>query len=180
VTIWQSQLAANDFPPICAMCGKPAETWRRFRFSTAPGWAYLLGAIMVYALSRRARGYLPMTRDCVRRLRIVTWGFFSLLPLAFVLWIAAAIVSPSGDDPTRSAITLVLVMLGVVALVVGLVGLAIGRRLYGPAGKVMEQQPGQYEPVIELQRVHPNFAMAVQQTQYARAAQHGQYPYQPR
>ncbi|TMG25324.1 MAG: hypothetical protein E6H95_12090 [Chloroflexi bacterium] len=59
VTIWQSQLTANDFPPVCAMSGQPAETWHKFRFATAPPWAFLLGAIVVAALSRRASGYLP-------------------------------------------------------------------------------------------------------------------------
>src|SRR5438445_8690179 len=132
VTIWKSQLTTNAFPPVCAMCGAPAETWRKFRFSTAPPWAYLLGAIVVAAISRRASGYLPMTHACVKRLKLVTWGLFSLIPLAFVLWIAAAFVSPSGNDSTRSAITVLLVILGVAALAIGLVGLATARRLYGP------------------------------------------------
>jgi len=159
------------------MCGKPAETWRKFKFSTAPPWAFLLGAIVVLALSRRAGGYLPMTRDCVSRLRIVTWGFLSLLPLAVLLWITSALVS--GDDSTRSAISLLLLILGLAAFLIGLIGLVVGRRLYGPAGKVMEQQPGYYEPVIELQRVHPNFVIAVRHAQQARAGQLAQYPYQP-
>ena len=161
------------------MCGAPAETWRKFRFSTAPPWAYLLGAIVVAAISRRASGYLPMTHACVKRLKLVTWGLFSLIPLAFVLWIAAAFVSPSGNDSTRSAITVMLVILGVAALAIGLVGLATARRLYGPTGKVMEQQPGYYEPVIELRHVHPNFVIAVRQGQQALAGQYGQYPLRP-
>ena len=42
VQIWASQLAANDFPPVCAMSGQPAETWRKFKFATPPTWAYAL------------------------------------------------------------------------------------------------------------------------------------------
>src|SRR5437773_10863820 len=40
VLIWSSQLRANDFPPVCAMTGAPAEAWHKFRFVTVPGWAY--------------------------------------------------------------------------------------------------------------------------------------------
>ena len=47
VQIWASQLAANDFPPVCAMTGRPAETWRKFRFATPPDWAYALLALVV-------------------------------------------------------------------------------------------------------------------------------------
>ena len=46
VQVWASQLAANDFPPVCAVTGAPVETWRKFRFSTPPPWAYaFLGLI---------------------------------------------------------------------------------------------------------------------------------------
>jgi hypothetical protein len=58
----------------------------------------------------------------------------------------------------------------------------LARSIYGPTGKVMEQQYGQYEPVVELQRVHPNFVNAVRQMQAARAAQYApqaQAPLQP-
>ena len=47
IQIWASQLAANDFPPVCAMTGRPAETWRKFRFATPPDWAYALLALVV-------------------------------------------------------------------------------------------------------------------------------------
>ena len=189
VTIWQSQLTANDFPPVCAMSGQPAETWHRFRFATAPPWAFLLGAIVVAALSRRASGYLPLTRASLKKLRLVTWTFVGLLPLAVVLWGAAIFVSPTDSDPTRSAIAAYLGIFGTLLFGIGLFGLLLARRWYGPTGKVLEQQPGYYEPVIELQRVHPNFVAAVRQRQQVRAAQYGSpaqfqpqpgpYPYQP-
>ena len=120
---------------------------------------------------------------------IVTWTFVGLLPLAVVFWVAAALVAPSDSDPTRSAITGILVLMGFISLIVGLIGVILRARFYGPTGKVMEQQPGYYEPVIELQRVHPNFVAAVRQRQQERAAQYGSpaqfqpqpgpYPYQP-
>ena len=173
VTVWQSQLAANDFPPVCAMCGQPAETWRKFKFSTAPPWALFLGAIVVMAMSRRASGYLPMTRACVQRIRRVRWLFGGVLLSALGFWFAAIVVgSFLGSDSTWSGIALALFLLGTFAALSGFVGLVVARRVYGPTGKVGEQRYGQYEPVIELQRVHPNFVMAVQQQQQARAAEY--------
>jgi hypothetical protein len=47
VQIWASQLGANDFPPVCAMTGRPAELWRKFNFSTPPRWAYALLVLIV-------------------------------------------------------------------------------------------------------------------------------------
>jgi len=189
VTIWQSQLVANDFPPICAMTGQPAETWRKFKFATAPPWAFLLGVIAILALSRRATGYLPLTRDSAKKLSMFTWIFVGLLPLAVLFWVVAAFVAPPNSDPVRSTITLLLVLLGFASFFIGLIGVVVGRRFYGPTGKVLEQQRGYYEPLIELQRVHPNFVAAVRQRQQERAAQYGnpaqyqaqpgQYPLQP-
>ena len=152
------------------MCGAPAERWRKFNFSTAPSWAFLLGAIAMFALSRRASGYLPMTRQCMNRLRLLTWGSLALLPVAVVLWIAGALAVPPDNDAVRGFAATVLLLLGLVSLMAALVGLIL-RRFYGPTGRVMEQQYGQYEPVVELQRVHPNFVVAVQQLQQSRAAQ---------
>ena len=42
VRVWASQLWANDFPPVCAMTGRPAETWKKFKFATPPDWTYAL------------------------------------------------------------------------------------------------------------------------------------------
>ena len=172
--MWQSQLAANDFPPVCAMCGQPAETWRKFNFSTAPPWAFWVGGvILATAMARRASGYLPMTRACVQKLRLFRWSFAGVLLLALVCWIAAiAIGSSLGTDPTWNGVATILLLVGVLLFLFGLVAVIVARNMYGPTGKVREQQYGQYEPVIELQRVHPNFAMAVQQMQQARAAQY--------
>ena len=184
VTVWQSQLAANDFPPVCAMCGAPAEAWRKFSFSTAPPWALLVGGvILATAMARRASGYLPMTRACVQKLRLIRWTFAGLLLLPFALWFAAAVVGSSlGSDPTWSGVATVLVLLGILLLLIGLLGVVLVRSMLGPTGKVMEQQYGQYEPVVELQRVHPTFVTAVLQMQQARAAQYasrGSSPFQP-
>jgi hypothetical protein len=169
VLVWQSQLAANDFPPVCAMTGAPAETWRKFSFATAPPWAFWVGGLLVAALmSRRASGYLPLTRASVQRLRLFTWSFFGIIPLAVIFFVASFFAS-SVNNPVWSAVTFLLFVLGVSSIIVFLIGILLARRLFGPTGKVLEPQPGHYESLIELRNVHPNFVTAVQQLQYARA-----------
>jgi hypothetical protein len=112
VAIWSSQLAANDFPPVCAMTGAPAETWRKFRFSTAPAWAALfllllctgLGLLIVflaiYLVSRRATGYLPLTRAASRRVGLASWIPAGLVVGGFVLVLAAATTAGAGSSTT--------------------------------------------------------------------------------
>ena len=127
----------------------------------------LLSAI----LARRASGYLPLTRASARRLNAVNWTFIGLILLAFPLWIVAAIVNfVAGDQSSSPAVGALLIITGVVVLLIGIIGLLIARQVYGPTGRVREQQYGQYEPVVELQRVHPNFVVAVLQLQQSRAA----------
>jgi hypothetical protein len=181
VLIWQSQLAANDFPPVCAMTGAPAETWRKFSFSTAPPWAFWVGGLLVAALmSRRASGYLPLTRASVRKLRLFTLTFLGLIPLAVVFWIASGVTS-SLNNPVWSAITFLLFVLGIASMLVSLIGIVIARRSFGPTGKIFEPQPGQYESLIELRNVHPTFVIATRQLQQARAqsAYSARSPLQP-
>jgi hypothetical protein len=180
VLIWQSQLTANDFPPVCAMTGAPAETWRRFSFATAPGWSYLGGILVAAALSRRASGYLPFSRAAVRKLRLMTWAIVGLIPLAIALWIAGGYVaSISPNNPVWSAISDVLFLLGLASIVISMIGLVIGRRGLGPKAKILDPQPGHYQSLIELRNVHPAFVVAVQQHQHARAAQYAYAPQAP-
>src|SRR6266550_5336966 len=140
VLIWSSQLRANDFPPVCAMTGAPAETWHKFRFVTVPGWAYaflillctgigLLPIFIILAVvSRRAAGYLPLTRSSRTRIRLATWVPFALIPIAFAMWIAAAIIGSaagSGGSPGAtgdsigSGIATALLLLGILTVLGG-------------------------------------------------------------
>jgi hypothetical protein len=162
------------------MTGAPAEVWRRFNFATTPGWAFLGGALIAAVMARRASGYLPLTRASVQKLRLVTWGSIGMLPLAIVLWIAAALVAPSETDSFRSGVTAVLVLLGLVSLFGFLIGLSIVRKMVAPTAIVKSQQPGYYDALIELRHVHPVFVAEVQRLQHLRAAQMGaayQAPY---
>jgi hypothetical protein len=170
VQVWQSQLMANDFPPVCAMTGVQAETWRKFTFTNTPPWAFMFGAIGAAAFSKRVSGYLPLTRQASSRITRVRWLFAGLIPLSLVLFVAGGIVAPSDNDATRGAIAGVLFLLGFAAILVGIVGILIGRNYFGPGARIIERR-GQTEPLVELRRVHPAFVAAVQQHQQARAAQ---------
>jgi hypothetical protein len=111
--VWSSQLAANDFPPVCAMTGQPAEVWRKFRFSTAPSWApvlYLLLCtgvglliifIAVYGVSRRASGHLPLTRASSRRVSLAGWIPAGLVVAGIALVIGAFVVFGASSTSTR-------------------------------------------------------------------------------
>ncbi len=169
VLIWQSQLAANEFPPVCAMTGQPAETWRKFTFRKTPPWAFWVGGVfLARALSERSSGYLPLTRSSVKKLRTVTWTFGGLIPLAFFLWAIGIVLSSVSSSQINSAIFWLLFLLGFGALFAGVIGLLIGRSAVNPVGKVLDRQPGYYESLIELRNVHPAFVAAVIKAQQAR------------
>jgi predicted small integral membrane protein len=114
VTIWASQLAANDFPPVCAMTGRPVEVWRRFKFATSPAWTYsllilvclggigiFLYAIVTTVVAQRASGFLPLTHKSSRTVTLATWVPIVLIVLCVPVWIAAGVVaanSPNGPS----------------------------------------------------------------------------------
>src|SRR5712692_6770096 len=171
VQVWASQLAAGDFPPVCAMTGLPAETWRRFRFSTAPVWAiafvfllcvgigFFVMLPLAYLVGRRASGRLPLTRRSKRLLELPMWGAIVVLAFTALVGIGAAVAFTRPYDPANpwpQLAGIVLLSTGFVSLLAGGVllqmGLQLGGPLYGPRGKVMKQEPGQPDRLIELQR----------------------------
>ena len=156
------------------MTGRPAETWRKFTFSTPPQWAYALLALIVfggigiiaYALvinvvSQKASGHLPLTKASNNRLNAYLWTVVGLLPLSFVLMIGGLVIA-SSQDATAQGIGIIVVVLGVLMFIAFLVGLIV-RRWIGPGATVREPAPGQYDKVVELRRVHPAFVAAVAQ-----------------
>ena len=170
VQIWRSQLIANDFPPVCASTGAPAEVWRKFNFSDSPWWAFWLGGILLAAATaRRASGHLPLTRAAARSIRLVRLTPFVFVALAIAFLAIAAVATKVGGNG-RAGSALVVYSSGF-ALFLGLMAffnLLLTHR-YGPVGKV--KAPGYYDVIVELDHVHPAFVAAVQQAQSARAQQ---------
>jgi hypothetical protein len=172
ITIWAAQLAANDFPPVCAMTGRPAETWRRFRFGNPPDWLVigLMGIVGAGMISRRISGYLPLTKSARDQLASVE-ATFALLPLALLLEIASYWLGRSfPTDADLSSLAHTLMVLGLVAIPL-FVGGVILRYFFGPAAKVMGPPPGYSDNLVELRKVHPSFVAAVNQQHAARLAQ---------
>jgi hypothetical protein len=173
------------------MTGRPAETWRRFRFATPPRWAYLLlvlvcvgglgfiaFAIVMAVVAQRASGYLPLTRSSRTTVNLALWVPAALLIAGPTSWVIAIIAGASSSDTTAA----VFLWLGIGCLLAGIFGRLVVTPLLSPRARVMEMAPGQTDRIVELRNVHPNFIAAVQQQQHARAAQaaaSGPYPFLP-
>ena len=180
VQVWAAQLAANDFPPVCAMTGAPAETWVKFRFKTLPTWAgasnalafthfHLLTPVIEEASMRRASGRLPLTKSSKRRLRAVNLGLLGLIPAAMVLTVIA--IAIDSYNAANAPFGGIFVGLALLSLAGGILGLLYVAPRFGPTGVVMGRRPGYHDSLVELRRVHPSFVAAVQRHQQARAAQ---------
>ena len=187
VQVWASQLAASDFPPVCAMTGAPAETWRKFRFSTPPPWAYslyvlvllgilglIIAAAVMSAVALKATGHLPLTRGSRRLVTLTLWVPLGLIFGGFVMFtgvVIAAIANVDSGDANAGGVGAAVLLLGVLFLVVGLIGRLVVTPLVGPRARVT-MQPGYYDKLVEIRNLHPTFVAAVNQIHQARAAQY--------
>ena len=178
--MWASQLAANDFPPVCAMTGRPVETWRKFTFSTPPAWTYallvlvclgvfglIIAAAIIYAVSEKVSGHLPLTRSSSQTAALARWIPIALLIASPVSWIIAIVF---GAD-SKSGVFPAFFLLGIALLLAGLVGRLVGTPLISPRGKVYAMQPGQYDRMVEISNVNRAFVAPVRQHLHARYAQ---------
>ena len=177
------------------MTGRPAETWKKFKFATPPDWTYALlilvclgglgfiaFTIVVAVVSQRASGFLPLTRSSGRTVTLAFWIPVALLIAWPVFWVVAATFAFSSNDPTASVIAGVSFWLGVLCLVAGLIGRLVVMPLISPRAKVMEPPPGQTDRIVELRNVHPLFVAAVLQRQQASVSPYAypaQSPYLP-
>ncbi|HXC75852.1 MAG TPA: hypothetical protein VNU19_02265 [Candidatus Acidoferrum sp.] len=100
------------------MTGAPAETSRKFTFSTTPAWAVALLPLVclgllplfigLYLVSRRASGRLPLTRASSRRVALASWIPAGMTLLSFLLGIAAFVVlGATSSTTTRVSSSLV-------------------------------------------------------------------------
>jgi hypothetical protein len=181
VMVWARQLERREFPPICAMSGQPAQVWGRFRFATAPEWTgalhllplqltgvgLVLIALITAAVSRRAGGWLPLTRSCRRKLRIVFWTFTGLLAggIAAAFWgLGAIVLAPDMQGPQIHMGVLWLVV-GLTSFIIGALAFVVVRPRVGPQGVVTVRWARGLGNIVELRNVHPAFALAVRQLQ---------------
>ena len=192
VQVWASRLLANDFPPVCAMSGRPAETWRRFSFVTPPMWAYWLlllicagglgfiaYAIAIAAVAERASGYLPLTRSSSRTVTLAFWVPTGLLIAWVAAWVLTVVLAWTATDANVTTVAWICFGLGFLFLAAGLVGRLLVSPFIRPRGKVMPIAPGQFDRIVELRNVHPNFVSAVNQVQLSQVARSLQVPTLP-
>jgi hypothetical protein len=162
------------------MTGRPAETWRRFKFATPPSWSYALlilvclggmgiiaFAVVMALTAQRASGYLPLTRGSSRLVTLSIFVPIAVMILAVVVWIAAF---PVAASDTIGGAAGWLFWIGLLLLLSGLAGRLIVTPLLCPRARVMEMAPGQNDRVVELRNVHPAFVAAVEQRQREHAA----------
>jgi len=165
------------------MSGEPAEVWARVRFVTAPEWACALHLlaftgiglipvlIIAAASSRRARGWLPMTRASRRKVRTLTWTSTLSVVAGIALGVfglAALVLAPDLNGPQADLGTRLFVA-GLVTFVAGAAGLWLVRPRYGPQGYVMQRWAREGGYAVELRNVHPMFVLAVHQLQRERS-----------
>jgi hypothetical protein len=155
------------------MSGEPAETWRKFTFTSAPPWAFWLGGLLLsYMLSRRATGYLPLSRASEKVLKALNVPVMAFVAIGVLLWLTALFVGfIAGETAVGNGVAVWGALFGGWSFFVALIAFLMTNRGVGPTGKVLEQQYGQYEPLVELQRVHPKFVEAVRLHQQQRAFQ---------
>jgi hypothetical protein len=169
------------------MTGRPAETWKKFKFATPPDWTYALlvltclgglgfiaFTIVVAVVSERASGFLPLTRSSSRTVALAFWIPLALLIAWPICWGLALITA---GDPNASGTTGALVWLGIFFLGAGMIGRLVVTRFVSPRAKVMELAPGHFDRIVELRNVHPLFVASVLQRQQAQASQSA-YPAQ--
>ena len=169
VTVWAAQLAANNFPPVCAMTGATAETWRKFKFRSSPPWAYLFGALVAALVAEKATGFLPLTKASSRMCRLALWIPVWLVIGSVALWFVvaiAAVANVDAGDPNAGGVAFVLVFVGFLLLLAGFVGRLVVMPLVCPRGKITRPS-GYYDRLVELRNVHPAFVAAVMQMQQA-------------
>jgi hypothetical protein len=170
------------------MTGAPAETWRKFRFNTAPPWAlvflvlicvgigFVVSIPLAYLVGRHAAGPLPLTRRSKRILEIPLWvgaGAITGTALLVILAVLAFSLQHDPNNPTAALVALLALYAAIPLLALGAVSLEVGFQmgaLYGPVAKVMKQEAGQPDRVVELRRVHPAFVNAVLEMQRSREA----------
>ncbi len=185
IRIWGSQLAQNDFPPVCAMTGRPAETWKKFSFSTPPAWSYalliliclgligiILAAIVMSLVSIRVTGHLPLTRSSRLIANLATWIPAGLIFGSIGVMTALAVASfanVGAGDPNAGTAAGITSVVAILALILGLIGRLFITPFLVPRGRV-EEVPGTLERVVELRNVSPRFVDAATRMYAERSA----------
>ena len=160
VTVSREQFRYADLPRICAKTGRPADRVVVTRFEYLPGWTYLLlfagifpFLIAAFFARKQVEGSLPISDAALDRYhahRPYRYVGLALTAAGFALTIAM-------QQPW------LLVVAGAGVLL--LVGTELSRTWHWVSAVGVSGTPD-----VELRRVHPAFAAAVERSQRARLA----------
>jgi hypothetical protein len=140
---------AGTLPPVCAKTGEPTDGQVKIRFSSAPGWTWILlfFGIFPFLIAQHyatvhVNGLLPLSDVAQRRVKMFNRVFVGLVALSCVVILIGFL--------TESHFVLV----GLVMLVAAVFILAFGQLFVLPSGQVS----GEW---VWLSSVHERFARDV-------------------
>ena len=129
----------------------------------AGGLGFIAYAIAIAAVAERASGYLPLTRSSSCTVTFAFWIPTALLIAWIAAWALTVGLAWTTTDPNVTTLAWVSFGLGFLFLAAGLAGRLLISPFIRPRGKVMVMAPGQFDRIVELRNVHPNFVSAVNQ-----------------
>ncbi|HEV2415450.1 MAG TPA: hypothetical protein VGX27_11620 [Candidatus Dormibacteraeota bacterium] len=188
--VWASQLANDDFPPVCVYSGEPADAWWRIRLFTPYRWAvplvflslllvigFVIGGALGYLLARRVSGHLPMRAQYARRLWMLPRVSAAILA-AGVVMLVAALHAPPLNNVVLGLAGILAFTVSPIFILIGLLGVQIGLQVawnpLAPRGKVFARKPGDPDRIVEISNVHPAFVAAAQAMYSARSPHPGE------
>ena len=180
VTLFVSDFATGNLPPVCAISGRPGQVWGKFAFKNVPpraqavaGGAHVaalmagagagfLGALIEDLSALRAKGYLPLTHRMWRVVRIARVG----PGIAMVAGLLVAVAGLGNTGP--GAVSAVAFAVFLLAIPVG----ALVNRRFQPRGTL-----GRVHGILmlKLTNLHPAFVTAELERQ-RKALEDGQWP----
>lgn len=152
ISVPRERFRAGDFPEVCVMTGDRADDVVEVRFDSTPDWTWILlifGVLPFLVASwfatERVEGQLPVAGDVVHRYHARRRQGWLTAGAAGILFLLAAVNR-----------TPVFAWIGLVAIVVAAV---LGIRAYF---SFVNGRPTRSGEDIELVRVHPRFARAIE------------------
>jgi hypothetical protein len=174
VQVWDADFRTGFLPQVSPLSGAPASARKKLTYRTAPRWTLVVivigillgvgwipGVLIRSAVQKSSSGYLFVTSDESRRMRLIGLVKWGLLLLAVLLFIAAGI--PQVPSPGF------FVLAALAAFGAFIVCLLIGWPRVGPKAVVTEPQPG--AKLVTFQEVNSPFVEAVQSLYASRSNQ---------
>lgn len=141
-----ADLEAGTLPPVCAKTGEPTDGQVKIRFSSAPGWTWILlffgvfpFLIAQYFATTHVDGLLPMSEVAQRRVKMFNRVFVGLVALGCAVILIGFLTESQ------------FVLAGLAMLVAAIFILAVGQPLVLPSGQVSGEG-------VWLSSVHERFA----------------------